>query len=108
MSEPEEQRQNSDDSPVESSAGLDEIQCPSCYGTGEWETECCNGSGGCSCRGERVPMGTCNVCGGTGKVPANITQEQKMANCRAIQGLHFIGSGPSSMYSLWPNRGNFV
>ncbi len=85
-----------------------EIECPSCCGSGEWKTECCNGSGGCSCHGRPVPMGRCNVCHGSGKVPEDITQEQRMANCRAIAGLHFIGSGPHGMYSIWPNRGNFV
>lgn len=87
---------------------IETLQCPSCRGTGEWEAECCNGSGGCSCRGERVPMGRCNVCYGTGRVPADISKEQLMANCRAIRGLHFLGSGPNDMYSVWPNRGHFV
>ncbi len=86
----------------------DFIRCPGCCGTGEWETECCNGAGGCSCKGERIPMGRCNVCAGAGYVSKDITKEQRMANCRAIQGLHFIGSGPNGMYSLWPNRGGFV
>lgn len=93
---------------VASSDLLDEINCPSCYGTGEWETECCNGAGGCSCRGQVVPMGRCNVCNGSGKVPANVTPEQLKANCRAIAGLHFIGSGSRDTHSIWPNRGNFV
>lgn len=45
------------------------IGCPSCNGTGHWETECCNGANGCDCRGERIDMGTCNVCGGAGTIP---------------------------------------
>lgn len=84
------------------------VTCPGCNGSGEWETECCSGAGGCSCRGEAIPMGRCNVCASTGQVPEDISQEQRMANCRAISGLHFIGSGPSGMHSIWPNRGNLV
>ena len=79
------------------------MTCPSCYGTGEWEAECCNGSGGCDCRGQRVPMGTCNVCCGTGEVPEDITEEQRLANCRAISGLSFIGNGPTR--GLWADMG---
>lgn len=78
------------------------IPCPACDG-GRWETECCSGAGGCSCRGQVVDMGPCNVCGGTGEVPANITHEETMANCRAIAGAHFIGSGPSS--GVWAGQG---
>lgn len=93
---------------------LDEIEprmmvCPSCHGSGEWETECCNGSGGCSCRGQVVLMGRCNVCSGHGEVPESISEEQRMANCRAIEGLCFIGSGPST--GIWAGegaRGHFV
>lgn len=77
--------------------------CPGCDGSGSWETECCNGAGGCSCRGERVDMGSCNVCGGTGEVQADGSFNAS-ANVDAIHGYHFIGSGPSNMEGIWPNR----
>lgn len=66
------------------------IPCEMCIG-GRWETECCNGSGGCSCKGERIDMGRCNVCGGSGmrRKDAN-----KMANCYTIRGQCYVGSGP--------------
>jgi hypothetical protein len=70
-------------------------QCSACYGQGTWEVACCNGSGGCSCRGGLVPMGECNVCQGTGEMDENA---DTMANVRAIQGFGFIGTGPSGGY----------
>jgi hypothetical protein len=79
------------------------MRCPSCLGSGEWETACCNGAGGCDCRGELVPMGTCNVCQGCGRVPADISKEQLRANVRSIQGLCFIGRGPTS--GMWATMG---
>lgn len=69
------------------------IECPYCYGDGTWECECCNGSGGCSCGGQPVHMGPCNVCRGTGRVDPN--NYDMAANDRMIQGASFIGSGPS-------------
>lgn len=72
------------------------MSAPHCYGDGYWETECCNGSGGCSCRGERVNMGPCNVCRGTGKIDPN--NYDSKANLRTIQGYCFTGSGPSTGY----------
>jgi hypothetical protein len=77
--------------------------CPSCYGSGQWETECCNGSSGCDCKGEVVQMGLCNVCHGTGQVPVDGEGVNFHANCDAIAGLCFIGSGPTS--GLWANMG---
>jgi len=73
-------------------------ECPSCYGQGTWEVECCNGSGGCSCGGGLVDMGRCNVCGGSGYVIEG--QYDDMANVNAIRraGACFAGSGPSSGY----------
>lgn len=82
---------------------MNKIICPSCHGSGEWETECCNGSGGCDCRGQVIRMGTCNVCEGCGEIDENASQEQLMANCNAIRGLCFIGSGPSR--GVWANEG---
>lgn len=79
------------------------ITCPSCHGSGQWETECCNGSGGCDCRGQVVPMGTCNVCGGDGSIPENTSHERRMANVRSIQGACFIGSGPTR--GIWATAG---
>lgn len=69
--------------------------CPGCNGDGTWETECCDGSGGCSCRGQRINMGTCGVCGGSGDAPENA---DPMANVKAITGYCFIGTGPTSGY----------
>lgn len=79
------------------------IDCPSCGGRGEWESECCNGSGGCSCHGQPVNMGVCHVCRGSGQVSENISHERKMANLRSIQGACFLGSGPST--GIWANNG---
>lgn len=69
-----------------------QISCPACNGSGEWETECCDGSRGCSCHGERVPMGTCHVCNGRGKVIEG--QYDAEANIRTIQGQCYIGTSP--------------
>jgi hypothetical protein len=79
----------------------DLITCPGCGGRGHWETECCSGAGGCDCRGQVIDMGPCNVCGGSGYVA--IGHHDKNANRRAIEGLCFIGSGPSS--GLWAGMG---
>jgi len=65
--------------------------CPGCGGAGVWETECCNGASGCSCKGLPVYMGTCRVCGGSGFV-GKIYDER--ANLKAIRGLCYVGSGP--------------
>jgi hypothetical protein len=67
------------------------IICPGCHGSGEWETECCDGSRGCSCHGERVPMGRCYVCNGTGYVIEG--KYDPMANCNSIKGMLYAGSG---------------
>lgn len=70
--------------------GTELTPCDCCYG-GRWETECCNGAGGCSCNGQVIDMGPCNVCRGTGwKRPDADTN----ANIRVISGLCYIGSGP--------------
>ena len=73
--------------------GTEMVSCEMCYGSGQWETECCNGDRGCSCRGQRVPMGPCNVCRGLGwrRPDANTS-----ANVEAITGLCYVGSGPVS------------
>jgi len=76
--------------------------CPGCNGAGRWETECCNGSGGCTCQGEPVDMGPCNVCGGSGEVPKGKPINIK-ANLEAIRGFCFIGSGPST--GIWAGQG---
>lgn len=63
-----------------------------CCENGNWYAACCNGAGGCSCRGELVDMGPCHVCHGTGwKRPDADTR----ANVRTIEGQCFIGSGPA-------------
>ena len=69
-------------------------RCPSCHGRGEWETECCNGSGGCDCRGQVVPMGRCNVCHGEGQIRSDHQGVNLNANCDSIRGLCYIGRGP--------------
>lgn len=78
------------------------ISCPSCYGEGRWEVECCNGSGGCSCHGGLVDMGTCNVCQGHGYVIDG--QFNSMANVNYIMnsGACFVGSGPTTGY--WADK----
>lgn len=71
--------------------GTELLQCTACAGRGHWAVECCNGSSGCSCRGQEVDMGPCNVCRGTGwrRLDANV-----LANCDAIRGMCYLGSGP--------------
>jgi hypothetical protein len=69
------------------------MRCPGCLGDGEWWTVCCNGAGGCSCKGQPINMGRCNVCGGCGHVPDDGSYDSR-ANLKKIQGLGFIGSGP--------------
>lgn len=69
--------------------------CPNCCGTGQWESSCCNGAGGCSCRGEIVPMGRCLSCRGTGIADEN---HDPQANVRSIHGYGFLGSGPRGGY----------
>jgi hypothetical protein len=80
--------------------------CPGCNGSGEWFSECCNGSGGCSCRGQIVPMGRCNVCGGAGHVEDEGYNPR--ANVDAIQGLCFLGTGPTDGSWSHAPRGGFV
>lgn len=67
--------------------------CPGCNGSGSWETECCSGAGGCSCRGQVLDMGACNVCGGRGEVQGSY---DRSANLRTMEGAAFIGTGPTS------------
>lgn len=68
--------------------------CSSCHGRGLWVGECCDGSRGCSCHGQPVEMGRCNVCHGSGYVRADGVGVNQMANCDAIRGLSYLGSGP--------------
>lgn len=75
--------------------------CPNCE-DGRWETECCSGAGGCSCGGDRVDMGACHSCHGTGVIDENWN---RTANCDSIRGLHFIGTGSRGTEQVWPNRG---
>lgn len=77
-------------------------RCRNCE-DGHWFTECCNGAGGCDCRGQQIDMGPCNVCGGTGWIDADNPSVDTRANLRTIQGQCFIGSGPSS--GLWGSMG---
>lgn len=74
--------------------GVELMRCDCCE-NGRWETECCNGAYGCSCRGQRVDMGRCNVCRGTGwRRPDANTR----ANVDTIRGALFTGSGPRGGY----------
>lgn len=68
------------------------LTCPNCLGQGVWEAECCNGASGCSCKGQTVQMGTCQVCHGSGQVKDG--EYDGMANLRMIEGLSYLGSGP--------------
>jgi hypothetical protein len=87
---------------METSSEQIKIECPYCYGAGTWDCECCNGAGGCSCHGQPVNMGACNVCEGSGYV---IEGKYDMdANGRMLRqsGACFIGSGPSTGY--WADK----
>lgn len=71
------------------------IMCPSCLGDGYWEAECCNGSGGCSCGGQPVNMGRCNVCGGSGQVEEGNYNPRANVNFIERGGYGYLGTGPS-------------
>lgn len=75
------------------------IFCEPCNGSGRFLTECCNGAGGCSCRGKTVDMGNCRVCGGSGMRHENANTR---ANIESISGLCFVGSGPKD--GFWCGR----
>lgn len=79
-----------------------EKSCPNCYGSGNWEAECCNGRGGCSCRGEVVNMGTCRVCQGSGRVLDGHYNPRANSDFIMRTGACFIGSGPSTGY--WADK----
>ena len=70
------------------------VPCRSCIG-GRLITECCNGSGGCDCRGQEMDMGACRVCNGGGWCHEDADTS---ANLRAIRGMihsgGYLGSGP--------------
>jgi hypothetical protein len=78
------------------------IPCPSCYGEGTWETECCSGAGGCSCKGQPVDMGACNVCHGTGYVDENNHNARANSDYIMSRGACFAGSGPTS--GFWAGK----
>ena len=65
--------------------------CRACLGAGEWFSECCDGSRGCSCRGQVIAMGQCLACGGTGQIGDGY---RASANIDSIRGRCYIGSGP--------------
>jgi hypothetical protein len=77
------------------------VDCPSCFGEGRWETECCNGAGGCSCRGGMVDMGVCNVCEGRGWIIEGQCNPMANADYLMGSGACFAGSGPRDGY--WSN-----
>ena len=73
--------------------------CRRCDGSGEMGTECCNGSGGCSCGGGLVYT-TCTYCGGSGQVE-NYTEAEKKGHAefmRRFGGQCFLGTGPKTGY----------
>lgn len=78
------------------------ITCPGCYGSGCWQTECCDGSGGCSCGGGLVDMGRCNVCGGYGRVTEGEFNARANVDVILNGGYCFAGSGPTSGY--WADK----
>ena len=78
------------------------IPCPSCNGTGSWETECCSGAGGCSCGGGLVDMGMCNVCNGQGRVIEGQFNPYANSDYLKRSGACFAGSGPS--YGYWAGK----
>lgn len=78
--------------------------CRGCGGDGRLLTECCDGSGGCSCRGRVMDLGSCRECGGCGEIEEGTYSRR---NLDAIRGLHFIGTGPNAMHDIWPNRGGY-
>lgn len=90
-----------DHEPYEGDDGDEMEPCRSCEG-GEWFTECCNGSGGCSCRGQVISMGPCGVCGGSGW---HRKDADPLANARSIAGYGFIGTGPRSGWDGMPRLG---
>lgn len=77
--------------------------CPGCVGAGVWFSECCDGSGGCSCGGRIVPMGICHVCHGAREVTAG--EYDPLANVHAIAGLCFLGTGPRDSWAGAPRAG---
>jgi hypothetical protein len=78
------------------------FECIGCgsFGTpkGRLYTECCNGAGGCSCRGEFVDLGKCQLCKGTGFMREDV---DKNANIRIIRSLAEAGGGYLGSGSLW-------
>lgn len=81
---------------------LQDKTCPSCYGDGYWEAECCNGRGGCSCMGLPVKMGTCRVCNGSGHVIEGQYNGRANSDFIMRSGACFLGSGPSTGY--WADK----
>lgn len=63
---------------------------------GEVWTECCNGSGGCSCEGKQVFFGKCAACNGAGQrlatrnVDAQVNLNAIRSYARAFGG--YIGN----------------
>lgn len=82
--------QNSKSELLSTETEVELIPCTACI-DGRWETECCNGSGGCDCGGQVLDMGPCNVCDGTS---LRHPDADVRANLRKIAGACFIGAGP--------------
>lgn len=86
---------------AEGIAGEPEPEMVRCHcNNGRWETECCNGAYGCSCRGQTVDMGICNVCNGEGW---HAPDANTRANADYIRnsGMMFVGSGPTQPGSVF-------
>ncbi len=80
-------------------------RCPSCNGSGRLVTECCNGAGGCSCKGDLVDIGICRVCNGYGYVVKG--HYDPNANSKFIRATRmcFAGSGPTTGY--WADKPSY-
>lgn len=76
--------------------GTELVKCEMCE-NGVWWSECCNGAEGCSCQGQPVNMGTCNVCGGKGFRKPNANKNANSDYIRRNRML-FAGSGPVRGY----------
>lgn len=59
---------------------------------GELWTECCNGAGGCDCRGQQVYMGSCRVCHGAGWVRPGTKSNANLDAIRAMAPGGYLGN----------------
>lgn len=80
---------------IESKIKMKKQICERCNGTGQMDVDCCNGSCGCSCKGNPVLL-TCTYCSGRGYVQDQ--NEAKHNGHDKFMKLHghksYLGSGP--------------